>query len=87
MATQVKPPDPPARARTTLSRKNQITLPISILREAGFKPGDRLEVSVEGRRIVLRAVSDVFNEIMDRYAGSIQYPPNYLEDLRNEWDR
>ena len=39
----------------TISSKNQITLPAHILRELGLQPGDRLAVSREGARLVLRA--------------------------------
>ena len=39
---------------TTLSAKNQITLPARLLRGLGLKPGDRMAVSLEGNRLILR---------------------------------
>src|SRR5690554_2414471 len=42
-------------AMTTISSKNQITLPVSLLRELGLTPGDRLAITREGERLVLRA--------------------------------
>jgi AbrB family looped-hinge helix DNA binding protein len=40
---------------STISSKNQITLPIQLLREIGLGPGDRLAVTREGNRLILRA--------------------------------
>jgi AbrB family looped-hinge helix DNA binding protein len=42
-------------AMTTISSKNQITLPAHLLREMGLAAGDRLAVALEGGRLVLRA--------------------------------
>jgi bifunctional DNA-binding transcriptional regulator/antitoxin component of YhaV-PrlF toxin-antitoxin module len=42
-------------AVSTISSKNQITLPVQLLRELGVGPGDRLAVTLEGGRLVLRA--------------------------------
>ncbi len=39
---------------TTVSSRYQITLPAEVRKALGIKPGDRLEVEVEGGRIVLR---------------------------------
>ena len=38
---------------STISSKNQITLPAQLLRQMGLGAGDRLAVSVEGNRLVL----------------------------------
>jgi bifunctional DNA-binding transcriptional regulator/antitoxin component of YhaV-PrlF toxin-antitoxin module len=68
-----------------LSRKNQITIPVEALRQAGVAPGDDLQVSVAGPgRIVLERV----DKLIDRWAGILPpgtYPPRYLDDLRDEW--
>jgi predicted nucleic acid-binding protein len=40
---------------STISSKNQITLPVHLLREIGLGPGDRLAVTREGNRLILRA--------------------------------
>lgn len=41
-------------AVTTISSKNQITLPVHLLRELGLEAGDRLAITRDGDRLVLR---------------------------------
>jgi bifunctional DNA-binding transcriptional regulator/antitoxin component of YhaV-PrlF toxin-antitoxin module len=71
---------------TRISTKNQITLPVDVMREAGFKPGEELRVRVvEPGRVEIERVGD----FIERWAGSMPgvYPDGYLEELRNEWER
>ncbi len=56
-------------ALSTISSKNQITLPIHLLREIGLGPGDRLAVSREGNRLILRARPKNW---ASHYAGSLK---------------
>jgi AbrB family looped-hinge helix DNA binding protein len=69
---------------TRISAKNQITIPVEALREAGLRPGDRLEVTgTDDGRVALRRADNPF----DAFAGALTgvYPPGHLEELRGEW--
>lgn len=54
---------------STISSKNQITLPVQLLRRLGVGPGDRLAVTLEGGRLVLRPRP---KDWVEHYAGSLK---------------
>ncbi len=70
-----------------LSGKNQVTIPVAVLREVGIDQGDSLLVRAAGKgKIEVERAAD----LIERFAGSLPpltYPPGYLDDLRDEWDR
>jgi bifunctional DNA-binding transcriptional regulator/antitoxin component of YhaV-PrlF toxin-antitoxin module len=73
------------RGRSTISVKNQITIPVEALRGAGLEAGDRLVAHADGAgRIVLVRDHDVVAE----YAGALTgaYRRDELDELRSEWD-
>ena len=84
MAVEVK------RERTTkVSRKNQVTLPVATLREAGVAPGDvlRVEVVEDG---VFRLVRerDPWWELFEETVGIGGITTREeLEEMRDEWER
>jgi len=74
-------------AMTTISSKNQITLPAQILREMGLNPGDRLAVTREGARLVLRArpkdwVTYHAGSLAGTYGRTREQQDAYLQELR-----
>ena len=81
------------RGYTRLSRKNQVTIPKAVVQRIGAQPGDEFEVKAgPDDAIVLRreqSLGERRRDAIRRTAGSLTgfYPPNYLEDLRDEWER
>jgi bifunctional DNA-binding transcriptional regulator/antitoxin component of YhaV-PrlF toxin-antitoxin module len=69
-----------------LSSKNQITVPVDALREAGLEQGDEVRVRATGRGRL-----EVVRELnwVEEFAGSMPgvWPPNAARELRREWDR
>jgi AbrB family looped-hinge helix DNA binding protein len=79
-------------ALSTISSKNQITLPAQLLREMGLGAGDRLAIRREGNRLVLRPRP---KDWVEYYGGSLrglygktkEEVDAYVDGLRSEWEQ
>jgi AbrB family looped-hinge helix DNA binding protein len=75
---------------TTLSSKNQVTVPVSVVRELGLSPGDKLAVRLEDGAIVLRPRPrnwvDYISGSMPGYYGKTKEDVEaYLAEVRGSW--
>jgi AbrB family looped-hinge helix DNA binding protein len=71
---------------SAVSRKNQITIPADVMREAGLAPGDDVRVRSVGPGRIELVKSD---ELIREYAGSFDervYPVGYLDEVRGGWE-
>lgn len=66
-----------------ISTKNQLTIPIAALHEAGLRPGDEVFVEAfEDGELRVRRNSPTFEEAFGALTGV--YPPDYLAELDAE---
>ena len=69
----------------TLSSKNQIVIPEGGREALGLKPGDKLVISVTGRKILVLEKPKSFSKAIEGLARGV-YPPDYLKKERESWD-
>ena len=70
---------------SVVSRKNQITIPAEVMREAGLSPGDDVRVRSAGHGRIELVKTD---ELVDEFAGMLDetvYPAGYLDEVRSGW--
>jgi AbrB family looped-hinge helix DNA binding protein len=73
------------RGASTISSKNQITIPAEALRSAGLEAGDRVVAHADGAgRVILKREHDVVAAFAGALTGT--YRPDQVDDLRSEWD-
>jgi bifunctional DNA-binding transcriptional regulator/antitoxin component of YhaV-PrlF toxin-antitoxin module len=72
------------RGTTAVSSKHQVTIPVDAMREAGFRPGDRLTAHVDGPgRVVLEREADPLDAFLGALTGV--YEGFDLDAFRDEW--
>ena len=100
MATKVKAKKAPNKSTTTrprrgratssrISSKNQITIPVEVLREMSLKPGDRVEFHInKDNRLVITPIDSEWLKTLDEILGSMTdvYEGFDLQKEREEWD-
>jgi AbrB family looped-hinge helix DNA binding protein len=69
-----------------ISSKNQVTLPVDVLSEAGLKAGDEvtIEATPDGAIAIRRSLVDI-DAAIGIFSGL--YEPGYLKKLRQDWER
>jgi AbrB family looped-hinge helix DNA binding protein len=66
-----------------ISTKNQVTIPVAVLEEAGLRGGDNVVVeAVEDGELRVRRGAVSFESAFGVLTGT--YPPGYLEQLDRE---
>lgn len=72
--------------RVKVTSQGQISIPRQAMREAGIKPGERLQAQVDGPgRIILESVEDPILKLIG--SGSGLWDRSELEKTRREWER
>ncbi|MDE3095074.1 MAG: AbrB/MazE/SpoVT family DNA-binding domain-containing protein [Chloroflexota bacterium] len=87
--------EPAERGTTRLSSKNQITLPVEIVRQLGLRAGDEIDLLVVGGTIQLERLPRTPREWVEKYRGSIDLPgwetrekiDEYVRGERESWTR
>jgi antitoxin component of MazEF toxin-antitoxin module len=95
VAYSVEPPTPAERGLTRLSAKNQITLPVAMVRALGWRPGDEIDLMVwDGAIHVRKQLRD--DELIDWLQGSMAHVrewstkegvDEYVRKERDSWER
>ena len=76
------------RVTTKLSTKNQITLPVAMVRRLGLRPGDEIDLMVEGDMIQAERRPKTPQEWIGRLRGAMAQTPEWkTKDDIDAWIR
>lgn len=70
---------------SAISRKNQVTIPKTVLEAAGLAAGDDVRITSAGPGRIEVVKSE---ELLSEFAGSLDetaYPAGYLDEVRKGW--
>ena len=54
---------------TTLSSKNQITLPVAVLQKLGWNSGQKFNIIIKNNTLVIQSYTEILNDIAGIVAG------------------
>jgi antitoxin PrlF len=72
----------------TLSSKHQLVIPAAVRKQLGIKPGDQLDVQVEGNQVVIRKAPQSYVQALEKVTAPLwKGYARELQDDRDQWDR
>ena len=77
----------PTSMKTTIGERGQITIPKQVRERLGLRPGQRLDVTEEGGRVVL--IKDLDDDPIMRWYGTLKLPgtvDEIIDEMRGPAD-
>lgn len=72
----------------TLSSKHQLVIPAVVRKQLGLKPGDQLDVQVEGDQAVIRKAPQSYIDALEKVAAPLwKGHARELQRDRDQWDQ
>lgn len=72
----------------TLSSKHQLVIPAAVRKQLDLKPGDQLDVQVEGDQVVIRKAPQSYVKALEKVTASLcKGYGRELQGDREQWDR
>jgi len=70
----------------TVGARYQIVIPVKERNRIGLRPGQKVEVSVEGDRLIIEPLGSVKAKGILKDAGAKADATDYIKKLRREWE-
>ncbi len=72
----------------TLSSKHQLVIPAAVRKQLGLKPGDQLDVQVEGDQAIIRKAPKSYVQALEKVTASLWKGYGHkLQGDRDQWDQ